>query len=86
MKILLTLIICSQVAGTCMDPYQWTETFNSQYDCLIFGYEESINKIINAIPILSVITILFLVLHALDAHQVCCLIHQPLNVLTNSNS
>tara|TARA_B100000085_G_C18482763_1_gene488055 strand:+ start:638 stop:799 length:162 start_codon:yes stop_codon:yes gene_type:complete len=27
-----------------MDPYQWTETFNSQYDCLIFGYEESINK------------------------------------------
>lgn len=44
MKILLTLIICSQVANSCMDPYQWTETFNSQYDCLIFGYEESINK------------------------------------------
>ena len=44
MKILLSLIICSQVAGTCMPPYQWHETFNTQYDCMIFGYEESLNK------------------------------------------
>ena len=44
MKILLSLIICSQVAGSCMDPYLWKETFNNQYDCLVFGYEESINK------------------------------------------
>ena len=44
MKILLSLIICSQVAGTCMPPYQWHETFNTQYDCMIFGYEESIRK------------------------------------------
>ena len=45
MKFLLSLIICSQVAGTCMPPYEWQETFNTQYDCLKFGYEESLNKI-----------------------------------------
>ena len=44
MKILLSLIICSQVAGTCMPPYLWPETFRTQYDCLMFGYEESIKK------------------------------------------
>ena len=44
MKILLSLIICSQVAGTCMEPYEWPETFNTQYDCIVFGYEESLNK------------------------------------------
>tara|TARA_R100000995_G_scaffold76625_1_gene46323 strand:- start:132 stop:344 length:213 start_codon:yes stop_codon:yes gene_type:complete len=45
MKILLSLIICSQVAGTCMPPYEWPETFNTSYDCLKFGYEESLKKI-----------------------------------------
>ena len=44
MKILLSLIICSQVANTCMPPYQWPETFNTQYACMMFGYEESLNK------------------------------------------
>ena len=44
MKILLSLIICSQVAGTCLDPYTWPETFDTQYDCLMFGYKESIVK------------------------------------------
>ena len=44
MKILLSLIICSQVAGSCLDPHVWPETFDTQYDCLMFGYEESINK------------------------------------------
>ena len=44
MKILLSLIICSQVAGTCMPPFQWPDTFKTQYVCLMFGYEESIRK------------------------------------------
>ena len=44
MKILLSLIICSQVAGTCLEPYQWPDRFDTQYDCMIFGYEESLNK------------------------------------------
>ena len=45
MKFLLSLIICSQVAGACLEPYQWPDTFDSQYDCMVFGYEESLNKI-----------------------------------------
>jgi len=44
MKFLLTLIICSQIHTTCMPPYQWPEQFNTSYDCMIFGYEESLNK------------------------------------------
>jgi len=44
MKILLSMVICSQVAGACMDPYLWPDTFDSQYDCLMFGYKESIVK------------------------------------------
>ena len=38
------MVICSQVAGTCMPPYPWPTTFSTQYDCLMFGYEESIKK------------------------------------------
>ena len=44
MKILLSLIICSSVAGECMPPFQWPETFRSKYDCMIFGYEEALSK------------------------------------------
>ena len=44
MKFILSLIICSQVAGTCLQPYQWPSTFDSQYDCLMFGYKQSIVK------------------------------------------
>ena len=44
MKFLLSLIICSQVHVTCMPAYQWPETFNTSYDCMMFGYEESMNK------------------------------------------
>ena len=45
MKFLLSLIICSQVAGTCMPSYPWPESFENQYDCMVFGYEESLRKI-----------------------------------------
>ena len=44
MKFLLSLIICSQVANTCMPAYQWPDQFSSSYDCMMFGYEESMNK------------------------------------------
>ena len=46
MKILLSLIICSQVANSCMKPYQWPEQFNTTYDCMMFGYEESMSKML----------------------------------------
>ena len=44
MKILLILVICSQVAGTCLEPYEWPQRFDNQYDCLMFGYEQSTIK------------------------------------------
>jgi hypothetical protein len=44
MKFILALVICSQVQQTCLPPYQWPDTFDSQYDCLMFGYEESMAK------------------------------------------
>ena len=44
MKILLTLVLCSQIQQTCLQPFPWPETFNTQYDCLTFGYEESMKK------------------------------------------
>ena len=44
MKYILALIICSQTQSVCMPPYQWPDTFDSQYDCLMYGYEESMNK------------------------------------------
>jgi len=27
-----------------MPPYEWPEKFNTQYDCMVFGYEESLKK------------------------------------------
>mgnify|MGYP003126786919 FL=1 len=44
MKFILGLIICSSVYGTCLEPYHWPDTFNSHYECMIFGYEESMKK------------------------------------------
>ena len=45
MKILMSLIICSSIAGECMPPFQWPEAFNTKYDCLHFGYVESKRKL-----------------------------------------
>ena len=44
MKFVLSIIICSSLAGECMPPYKWPETFRTKYDCLTFGYEESLKK------------------------------------------
>ena len=45
MKFVLALILCSQTQQICMPRHQWPELFNSQYDCLMFGYEESQKKL-----------------------------------------
>ena len=44
MKFVLSLVICSSLAGECMPPFDWHETFRTKYDCLVFGYEESLSK------------------------------------------
>ena len=44
MKFILTLIMCSYTEGICMPGYQWPKQFDSTYDCMMFGYKESMNK------------------------------------------
>ena len=44
MKLTLMLLLCSVTQNDCLPPYRWPEQFNSTYDCMIAGYEESIIK------------------------------------------
>ena len=44
MKFLLSMIICSSVYQQCLPPHTMLETYNSHYECMIAGYEESIKK------------------------------------------
>ena len=44
MKILLTLIMCSYVQGSCLQPYEWPIQYDSMYECMLAGYEESQKK------------------------------------------
>ena len=46
----LVLYMCSGVANTCLQPFVFEEKFNSAYDCMIKGYEEGKNKIIEIGP------------------------------------
>ena len=41
----LILYICSAAANTCIEPYTWPDTFDSSYQCMLKGYEESYKKI-----------------------------------------
>ena len=45
MKFILAILICSQVGGTCIDPYKVPEKFDEGYDCMVKGYEMSLDKI-----------------------------------------
>ena len=46
MKITLAFLLCSYIAETCLPPHIYEIEFDSEYDCLVVGYEESLNKII----------------------------------------
>ena len=46
MKIALFLIICSSVAGTCIPPFVHDKIYDNYYDCLIDGYQMSLDKIV----------------------------------------
>ena len=45
MKFVLTLLICTQVGGTCLPPYKVPEKFDDGYDCMVTGYEMALDKI-----------------------------------------
>ena len=45
MKFLLTLVMCSGVANTCLPPFQVDQKFDGLYNCLMAGSAESVAKI-----------------------------------------
>ena len=44
MKFILSMIICTSVYNMCLDPHPMPERYNSHYECMIAGYNESIKK------------------------------------------
>ena len=46
----LVLYICSGAANTCLQPFVFNDQFDSAYDCMITGYDESKAKIIEIGP------------------------------------
>ena len=46
----LVLYICSGVANTCLQPFVFNDQFDSAYDCMITGYDESKAKMIEIGP------------------------------------
>ena len=46
MKILLSLILCSGVASECMPAYEWPVQFPDMYECMLAGYEQSTQKML----------------------------------------
>ncbi len=46
MKILLTVIMCSSVANTCLEPYTFLDGYIDEYECMLDGYTKSHDKIV----------------------------------------
>ena len=44
MKIFLFILLCSGVAGKCLEPHKLNITYDTFYDCMIGGYEDNIHK------------------------------------------
>ena len=44
MKFLLTIVMCSSVAQTCLTPHTFPNSYGDSYDCLMDGYVKSIKK------------------------------------------
>ena len=45
MKIFLTAILCSSVASTCLPPHTFPNGYVDHCECLLEGYEKSIDKL-----------------------------------------
>ena len=42
MKFGLAFVLCSYIANSCVPPLTYSETFNTEYECLHAGYSHSI--------------------------------------------
>ena len=47
MKFALLMIMCSYVAGECIDPVPMNTYYNDMYSCMNAGYQHSLNKSID---------------------------------------
>ena len=41
---MLTIVMCSTLANTCLEPYTYPKVYNTYYDCLLDGYQKSLDK------------------------------------------
>tara|TARA_R110001592_G_scaffold10073_1_gene52495 strand:+ start:379 stop:615 length:237 start_codon:yes stop_codon:yes gene_type:complete len=46
MNILLTIVMCSSVANTCLEPFTFEEIYYDSYSCMVDGYKKSMEKTI----------------------------------------
>ena len=45
MKFILSMIMCSTVANTCLAPHTFENYYDDSFSCLIDGYQKSLDKI-----------------------------------------
>ena len=50
MKFTLAFLLCSTIAETCLPPHVYHLKFDTEYECMVAGYKESLNKIIEIGP------------------------------------
>ena len=46
MKILLTVVMCSGMANTCLPPHTFPESYHDIYSCMVDGYKKAMEKTI----------------------------------------
>ena len=44
MKFILTMIMCTSVYNTCLEPFPMPTLYNTHYECMIAGYNEALDK------------------------------------------
>ena len=44
MKFILSMVMCTSVYQQCLPPFPMAELYDSHYECLMAGYNESIKK------------------------------------------
>ena len=44
MKFILTMVMCTSVYNQCLPPFPMPDLYNSHYECMMAGYNESIKK------------------------------------------
>ena len=44
MNILLTIVMCSSVANTCLEPFIFEKIYYDSYSCMVDGYKKSMEK------------------------------------------